>query len=88
MAAPKEAPLINGTSDKLSDEYLIADNHLAIGNFAGLPSITLPLTFVRDLPVGINFTGRAFEEKELLQIFESISGLGGLSTLNKKEARL
>lgn len=91
LAAPKEAPLINGMSDKLSDEYLIADNHLAIGNFAGLPSITLPLTFVRDLPVGINFTGRAFEEKELLQIseaFESISGLGGLSILNKKEARL
>ncbi|MGN1262079.1 MAG: amidase family protein, partial [Candidatus Enteromonas sp.] len=63
----------------------------ALGNFAGLPSITLPLTLIHGLPVGINFMGRAFEEKELLSIaeaFEQISGLSGLSTQEKKEARL
>ncbi len=90
-AAPGVAPMIASSSDKLSNEYLIADNHLALGNFAGLPSITLPLTLIHGLPVGINFMGRAFEEKELLSIaeaFEQISGLSGLSTQENKEARL
>ena len=90
-AAPGVAPKIASSSDKLSNEYLIADNHLALGNFAGLPSITLPLTLIDGLPVGINFMGRAFEEKELLSIaeaFENISGLSGLSVHEKKEARL
>ena len=42
-AAPSIAPRIGEASDRLSSEYLIADNHLCIGNFAGLPSITLPI---------------------------------------------
>jgi aspartyl-tRNA(Asn)/glutamyl-tRNA(Gln) amidotransferase subunit A len=65
-AAPGVAPLFSQASDKLSDEYLIADNHLALGNFAGLPSITLPLCYEKGLPIGVNFMGRAFEEKKAL----------------------
>lgn len=90
-AAPGIAPEFKNSSDKLSNEYLIADNHLALGNFAGLPSITLPLTFENGMPIGINFMGRAFQEKELLNIckeFEDISGLANLSVLNKKEGNL
>ena len=85
--APSIAPLFEGRSDKLSDEYLIADNYLAIGNFAGLPSITLPLGFIDGMPVGGNFTGRAYEEKSLLSFarrFEQLSGLAGLSIKNRK----
>lgn len=90
-AAPGVAPLFSQASDKLSDEYLIADNHLALGNFAGLPSITLPLCYEKGLPIGVNFMGRAFEEKKLFQIaayFEKISGLTETSVLETKEARL
>ena len=90
-AAPGIAPLLKGSSDKLSDEYLIADNHLALGNFAGLPSTTLPLGFIDGMPVGINFMGRAFEEKKMFQIcsvFEDITGLANLTVLNKKEGNL
>ena len=90
-AAPSSAPLIGGASDKLSNEYLIADNHLALGNFAGLPSVTLPLALEDGLPLGINFMCGAFEEKKLYEIakcFEDITGLAGLSTLNKKEGNL
>jgi aspartyl-tRNA(Asn)/glutamyl-tRNA(Gln) amidotransferase subunit A len=90
-AAPSIAPKFVSSSDKLSDEYLIADNHLALGNFAGLPSITLPLLFEEGMPIGINFMGRAFEETKLYQIaaaFESMSGLADVSTLNKKEGNL
>lgn len=90
-AAPGPAPLLKGTSDKLSDEYLIADNHLCLGNFAGLPSITLPLYLENGLPVGVNFMGRAYEEKALFQIssaFERLSGLAELSAIDRKEGRL
>ncbi len=90
-AAPSVAPKLGQASDKLSDEYLIADNHLALGNFAGLPSITMPLAFYDGLPIGVNFMGRAFEEGKLLQIahaFEAISGLAGVSTVNPKEGNL
>lgn len=79
-AAPSCAPRFNDASDKLSDAYLIADNHLALGNFAGLPSITLPLGYKNGLPIGVNFMGRAFEEGKLFamsELFESITGLGG-----------
>ncbi|MCR4562254.1 MAG: aspartyl/glutamyl-tRNA amidotransferase subunit A [Bacilli bacterium] len=90
-AAPGVAGLFDGASDKLSDEYLIADNHLCLGNFAGLPSITLPLGFEDGLPLGVNFMGKAFEERKLFNIaktFEDISGLADLSALNKKEGNL
>ncbi len=90
-AAPSVANKLGEASDKLSDEYLIADNHLALGNFAGLPSITVPLGMEEGLPVGVNFMGAAFKEKELYGIakhFEDITGLGGLSVLNKKEGNL
>lgn len=90
-AAPSVAPSFEQVSDRLSDEYLIADNHLAIGNFAGLPSITLPLALEDGLPLGVNFTGRAFEEEKLFTIasaLERITGLKGLSARNKKEGNL
>ncbi len=90
-AAPNVAPTFESSNDKLSDEYLIADNHLCLGNFSGLPSITLPLTFIDGLPIGVNFMGRAYEEKKLFQIasaFERVSGLAEVSVLNRKEGNL
>lgn len=90
-AAPSIAPFIGGASNKLSNEYLIADNHLALGNFGGLPSITLPLCLEDGYPLGVNFMARAFDEKSLCQAakcFEDITGLGGLSVANPKEGNL
>ncbi len=90
-AAPSVAPKKDAKSDKLSDEYLIADNHLALGNFAGLPSITIPLFLENGLPVGVNVMGRAFEESAVLSMaaaLENITGLNGLSVKNKKEGNL
>ena len=90
-AAPSVAGKLGEASDKLSNEYLIADNHLALGNFAGLPSLTLPLGLEEGMPLGVNFMGRAFCEKELFDVakrFEEITGLEGLSTVNQKEGNL
>lgn len=61
--------------EKLSVAYLIGENHLAIGNFAGLPSLTLPSGFVDDLPVGVNVMGKAFKEQEVLNISLGIETL-------------
>lgn len=90
-AAPSIAPSFGQSSDKLSDEYLIADNHLALGNFAGLPSMTLPLGLEEGYPLGVNLMGRAFEEEKLLlasYALEKITGMEGLSALNRKEGNL
>lgn len=67
-AAPSIAPKVGDVSDRLSNEYLIADNHLVIANFAGLPSITLPIGEKDGMPFGANITGRTFEDKQVLQM--------------------
>ena len=87
-AAPSIAPKFSDTSEKLSDTYLIADNHLAIQNFAGLPSLTLPLCFKDGMPIGINVTTKKFEERKIFNIcrdFEDIIGLKNVSINNRKE---
>ena len=70
------APKLEGAkNEKLSSEYLIGENHLAIGNFAGLPSLTLPSGFVSEMPVGINVMGKAFDEQGVLNISYGIESL-------------
>ncbi len=68
------APSIESSKeiDKLSDEYLILENHLAIGNFGGFPSITIPNGFVEDMPIGINITGNILEDELVLNMANKI----------------
>ena len=90
-AASGVAPFFEGSSEKLWDEQIVADVHLVLGNFAGLPSITVPLCFENGLPVGANFMGRAFDEKTVLFVakaFEDITGLKNVTILNRKEGNL
>lgn len=86
-AAPSIAPKFTDASDRLSDEYLIADNHLVLGNFAGLPSITLPIGFKDDMPFGANLMGRAFEETELFQVSYELEQVTGLANIYAKGGR-
>lgn len=83
-AAPGVAPKLNEKSNRLSDEYLLADNHLVIGNFTGLPSLTLPIGMSEGLPFGANITGRAFEEAKVLQICSAIEKDTGLKGIYAK----
>lgn len=77
-ASGTTAPLIEGSkSEQLSEAYLIGENHLAIGNFTGYPSLTLPSGFVDNMPIGINVTGRAFEEQTVLNISAGIEKVLG-----------
>ncbi len=44
------------------------EDHLQIGNFGGFPSITIPDGFVNDLPVGLNITGKCYDDINVLNI--------------------
>ena len=54
--------------DKLSDRYLLLENHMVISNFGGFPSITIPTGFVNDMPIGVSITSGIFKDTELLNI--------------------
>ena len=87
-ASPTTAPLFNSSSsDKLSNEYLVADNWMAIGNFAGLPSITRPIGFENGLPFGANLTCKKFAETELYGLAQGIENITGLKNLVAKEGK-
>ena len=73
-AAASIAPKFEDKTDKLSDKYLILDNHMVIGNFGGYPSITIPSGFVDNMPVAINITGRVKEDAFVLNIASKIEG--------------
>lgn len=62
------APKFGEDLDKLSERYLLLENHMAIGNFGGFPSISLPSGFINNMPIGINITGPAFKDLEVLNI--------------------
>jgi aspartyl-tRNA(Asn)/glutamyl-tRNA(Gln) amidotransferase subunit A len=81
-AAPTIAPKFTDSSDRLSSQYLIADSHLALGNFAGLPSVTIPLGFDQGMPVGGNIMGRAFDEATTLQLAHAIEAKSGCFNLS------
>lgn len=75
------APLFDKNSDKLSSEYLILGNHLVIGNFGGFPSISIPSSFVSEMPVSVNITGRAFDDAFVLNVankLEEVLGCKGM----------
>ena len=73
-AASTIAPKFDEGTDKLSDKYLILDNHLVIGNFGGFPSITIPSGFVDSMPVGVNITGAFDDDKTVLNIANKLEG--------------
>ena len=79
------APKFDEETDRMSDRYLILENHMAIGNFGGFPSITIPSGFVNNMPIGINITGRCFEDANTLNIANKIEEKLGYKGLIKEE---
>ncbi len=53
-------------------DHVNGDNfHIGSSSFAavsGFPNITVPAGFVAGLPIGLSFTGRAFTEKDLIEM--------------------
>lgn len=81
-AAPSVAPFIDNSNDNVSEDFMVADNWLAIGNFGGFPSITLPIGFENDLPLGGNLMCKPFDEINLFGIASKIEEGTGLKNLN------
>jgi len=61
------APVIEGANEVLTNEAVL-ENHLAIANFGGYPSITIPSGFVNGLPIGVNITGKVLDDANVLNI--------------------
>ncbi len=71
-AAIDVAPLIEESSDVRFGNDNFADEHMQLANFAGYPSLTMPLGLADGLPFGINLTAPAFEEQKL---FDTAAGV-------------
>ena len=85
LPAGSIAPKINTNeeADRLGEDYLILENHLVMGNFGGYPSITMPMGYVKNMPVGINLTCAAKEDALCLNIASQIEKVIGIKD-NKK----
>ena len=79
------APKFEESIDRMSDRYLILENHMAIANFGGYPSITIPNGFVNNMPIGLNITGPQFKDGEVLNIAHKIEEKLGYKGLIKEE---
>jgi aspartyl-tRNA(Asn)/glutamyl-tRNA(Gln) amidotransferase subunit A len=73
------APLIDADKDQdqLSDENLVTENYMAMANFSGYPSMTVPMGFEEGCPIGVNITCRAWEETEMFDIGKAIEEITG-----------
>ena len=62
------AKKIEGSKDMLDKNKAVLEDHLQIGNFGGFPSITIPNGFIDNLPVGVNITGKCYDDENVLNI--------------------
>ena len=60
---------------------------MAIANFGGYPSITIPSGFVDNMPVGINITGRVKEDSLVLNIANKLESTMEYKNLVAKEMK-
>ena len=62
------AKKLEESKDILDQNTAILEEHLQIGNFGGFPSITIPNGFINKLPVGVNITGKCYDDENVLNI--------------------
>lgn len=79
------APLFSQINNKIYSPTSITDDFLALGNLAGLPSITLPIGFSNNLPFGVSVTSAPFKEQKVLNFALAIQNITGLKNLSAKE---
>ena len=78
-ASSDVAPKLDDHSrDELSDGYLIAENHMVIGNFTGYPSCTVPMGMLNGLPIGLNMTAKAWDEQSLFDFAAAMEEITGM----------
>lgn len=85
-ASPFIPKHLNELSSRWDAKPEFADNHMALANFGGMPSLTLPMGMEQGVPFGINITGRIFEDDKVFALGEVIEEITGLRNLHIKEA--
>ena len=76
---------IKELSTAWSTEPDFLDNILSLGNFGGNPSITVPMMKKDGLPIGVNVTGRVFEDGYVFALAKEIEDITGLHDLVKED---
>lgn len=79
------AKYLEKNDDMLDNDTTILEEHLQIGNFGGFPSITIPCGFVNKLPVGLNITGKCYDDEKVLNIAYSLENKFGFKGQIAKE---
>ena len=70
------APLFSDL-EKKKEELVILENYLAIANFGGYPSISIPSDKINSMPIGISLTGRFKEDALVLNIANKLEEMLG-----------
>ncbi|MBQ9011636.1 MAG: Asp-tRNA(Asn)/Glu-tRNA(Gln) amidotransferase subunit GatA [Bacilli bacterium] len=81
------AKKLEGASNILDKQTQTLEDHLQIGNFGGFPSITIPNGFVNDVPVGLNITGKCYDDANVLNIAYAIESTMNYSGQIAKEVK-
>ncbi len=81
------AKTFDDTSNMLDKNTTILEEHLQIGNFGGFPSITIPSGFINNLPVGLNITGKCYDDEKVLNIAYALENKFGYKGQIAKEVK-
>jgi aspartyl-tRNA(Asn)/glutamyl-tRNA(Gln) amidotransferase subunit A len=70
ILTPTSPSVAWGLGEKMHDPITmyLADIFTAPANLAGLPGLSIPCGFARNLPVGLQLIGRAFDEQTLFRV--------------------
>lgn len=79
------APQFGEVNDVMSDNYLLFAENLAIGNFGGFPSISIPSGEVDNMPVAINITCPIKHDSDAINIAAALEEKIGFVPLNLRE---
>lgn len=79
------AKKLNNNDDMLDKDTTVLEEHLQVGNFGGFPSITIPSGFINNLPVGLNITGKCYNDEKVLNIAYQLEKLFGYKGQIAKE---
>lgn len=78
------APKFGEKSDVMSDTYLLFAEHLAISNFGGFPSITIPSGLVDDMPIAVNISAGVKHDSDVINMAAALEEKIGFVPLNMK----
>ena len=79
------AKYLDDTKNNHDKDLIPLEEHLQVGNFGGFPSITIPDGFIDGLPVGLNITGKCYDDANVLNMAYAIENILGYRNIIAKE---